>query len=204
MAENKTGAKPADKKPRNKPTSPRGNRYTKAQIEVQKAAVLEGFMANETDLSMAKRLKLSRTTVKARLESAIDDMRPHSDYDRYRALHLIDNQMMRAKLRAYIMEWEPTVERQLLSNTGMVVTITVDNIDGLISATAALLKVNEREAKLLLLDKAPPPSEGLGKLTPEEEIELFSEYFADVLADDASIEAFVDSVAKAAETKAKQ
>ncbi len=95
----------------------------------------------------------SKSTAYRRCESGLDAMRPHADYDEYRARQLTEIEAMRTSLfsvaRDQGHEWSERMD-------------AVDRV----------VKLHDRESKLLALDKAPTPIEEaareLANASPEE------------------------------------
>ena len=95
----------------------------------------------------------SKSSAYRRCNHALDGMRPHADYDQYRARQLA--------------ELEPA--RQLANQT---ISDTDKDLSPRFKAVERLIQIQDRESKLLALDKAPTPMEEaarkLAAATPEE------------------------------------
>jgi len=181
MATSQTPKKPA----KNKPAKSKGKppkRYTEAETLDQQIRGLQLHMEGHTDREVAAELGVALGTAQKRIADSIDNMRPHADFDRYRARHTYDNELARRPLRKIIREWEPTTLVEVpVGAMGLTVTVKESNIDELIKAVTALMKVNEREAKLLLLDKTPVGGNTIGELSDEDLTRLVSSQISEVM-----------------------
>lgn len=144
-----------------------GNRYHPGVIEQQKQEALQMWFTGAKLSDIAKHLRIGKATAHRRIDAAIADMRPHADYDRYRAVQLAELEVVRRTLRRMITLWKPGQE-----------------VYSPLAAIDRLLRLQEREAKLLGLDKVPTAFDKLSALSPAETEALIRE-FADELADEA-------------------
>jgi len=151
-----------------------------------------------TWVAMAKEIGVeSHKTAQKRHDDAVAAMRPHADFDEYRARHLFDNTFTRGhvltalqKIADEIDKWVPT--RNVTKVVPGLGTVDVDEskideltglVDAMAKMTASLLKINEREAKLLLLDKTPVGGRDLSTFTDEQLARLVVDQMAEALPD---------------------
>lgn len=116
------------------------NASQETQYEVNCIEALELRLTGMTYQQIADEQGVNQTTAMRRVSSAIDAARPHADYDQYRARQMVELEAIRTRLYN---------------------TVVADDtaIDDRHSAVDRLLKVHDRESKLLALDKAPTPIE---------------------------------------------
>lgn len=130
-----------------------GNAMQGTQYEMDCSEALELRLCGDTFAAIGKAQDVSASTAMRRVNHAIDQMRPHADYDEYRARQLAELEKIRTQLYESATdvgrEWE---ERGKL----------IDR----------LVKIHDRESKLLALDKAPTPMEEasreLAQASPED------------------------------------
>lgn len=120
-----------------------------ANREQDRQTALRLWMTGATYRAIANTQNCSHTTAYNRVQKAIDDMRPHTEYDRYRAIQLAELELSRRPLRSIIVDTETTITE-------------------LVAAITTLIKLQEREAKLLGLDRTPTPLDDLHTATDEE------------------------------------
>lgn len=123
------------------------NRFTAAEVEAQKDAALRLFMGNQTQEHIAAELTtslgdgrtVSRMTAARRVKAAIDDMRPHDDWQAYRTRQLAELKVSRQQVMTAITTW-----------TGESGTTE------LCGPLNALIRLQERESVLVGLDRVDP------------------------------------------------
>lgn len=160
-------APPQPKRPLHDRGKYAANRYPKWQQIEQQQEALRLVMTGAGTKAIAKSLGLGVGTTLARIDAAYDSMRPHADYDRYRAVQLAEIDMMRRKLRLFIVSWNPLK----------------GGVKEGIDAIKALLQLQEREAKLLGLDRVPTPFDDLSALS-DDKLEEIIKQFADEMTDE--------------------
>ncbi len=111
-----------------------GTDYEAACIEALKLK-----LAGWTFTAIGEEQGCSHSTAFRRVSHALEQMRPHADYDEYRARQLAEIEHIRNDMYA-------------VATTSMDSKIRFAAID-------RILKLHEREAKLLNLDQAPTPLE---------------------------------------------
>lgn len=111
-------------------------KFTPADREEQRIEALRAWMSGATYRQIADQLDVGRSTAYDRVQQALDAMRPHADFDRYRAEQLAEMEMARRQLRRAILAW----------------TVRSDDPDGLVKPVTALMRLQDRQAKLLGLD----------------------------------------------------
>lgn len=137
-----------------------------AKIEEQKLRAIRLWMTGATYRQIAEQMNISVSATYRRVQAALDDMRPHADYDRYRAVQLSELEVARVGLRRVIAAFGAR------PNRGQPVYDLAD----FVSALGALLRLQEREAKLLGLDRAPTPVDELSSMSDEEMAVLMGEW----------------------------
>lgn len=147
--------------------------YPRRERIEQQNEVLRLWMAKHPIKQIAQDLRIGVGTVYTRLDAALDEMRPHAEYDEYRKIQLAELQVSRMQLRQMIASWTP-------SSKGY--KFCLEAID-------RLLKLQEREARLLGLDKVPTPGDRVDSMTPAEMAALVA-HFAPQMA--AEAEAFAN------------
>lgn len=125
------------------------------EIEESKIKALRLWMTGATYRQIGEQLGVSHQTAYNRVQAALEDMRPHADYAQYRAVQLAEIEVIRRSLRRVIVAF---------GTTGPAGTA----FDEFIAAINALCKLQEREAKLLGLDRVPTPVEELTGLSDDE------------------------------------
>ena len=143
-------------------------RFTPGQREEQRIKALKLWMEGDTYRVIGRKLGVDHMTAYRRVQAAIDAMRPHADFDKYRAKQLAELEMSRRPMRVVIATWTAG-----------------DCIDDAVKAIGALLKIQEREAKLLGLDRVPTPFDDLAGMS-DEELETLVAGWADELANTAT------------------
>ena len=147
---------------------PNGKHYTEPERVEQRIEALRLWMSGAKYATIAKRLDVSASTAYSRVQDAIDEMRPHADFDAYRATQLSELAIARHKLRAVIATWQPMAE-----------------IDGypvvmdhrrLIDTIRALIDVQNQEAKLVGLDRVSTPIDEISEYTDDELEALITEW----------------------------
>lgn len=155
-----------DDNPAPKPKGLNRYAYTEQQRVQQRTDALKAWMTGATYKTIGKNLGISTGTAYKRVQDAIDEMRPHSDYDQYRAIQLAELDVARRPFRTIIVAWRRG-----------------EAVDEIATALAALLKIQEREAKLLGLDRAPTPEEELARqvrsMSDDELADMLKEFVAD-------------------------
>lgn len=129
--------------------------FPKQEREAQKIRALEMWMAGEEYRTIAKEFDVSSATAYKRVQAALDDMRPHADYDKFRAVQLAELEMSRRPMRKVIVSFDRD------DNTKW-------SLDDCVKAINALCRLQEREAKLLNLDKAPNPIDEMAGMTDQQ------------------------------------
>lgn len=107
--------------------------------EEQRNAALRLWMSDASTAEIGRVIGVSKATAWRRVNEAIDAMRPHEDFERYRAVHLAEIHEMRRALHRGITKY---------------VRGTIDEL-ALARLATTLIKLQEREARLLGLDRAP-------------------------------------------------
>ena len=150
----------------NEPTETRkpkgGPRFTKPERAEQRVTVLKMWMNGTTYPNIAKHLDVSISTAHKRVQEAIDEMRPHAEFDAYRATQLAELEVSRRQLRLMIASWVVGEDHRIV-----------------VDALGSLLKVQEREARLVGLDRVDVPLDELGALSDVELGELVAEWAAE-------------------------
>lgn len=141
----------------------RGKRAAKV---IEDNEVLKAYLSGKPYSALAKEFGISTSTAHDKVQRAIDAQRPHADFDRYRAIQLGELELMRRPLRQTIIAWQPGDD---LVNCG--------------AAIDRLLKLQEREAKLLGLDRVPSPFDNIAAMS-DEQLEARVKEWADALSQD--------------------
>ena len=113
---------------------------SKVEVEAESMEALRQHMRGETYRQIGESLGISHTTAYNRVRQAMDSFRPSMDYDQYRARQLAE--LAEARGLAY-----RTMADEALA------------LGARFGAVDRLVKLHEREAKLLNLDAAPTPLE---------------------------------------------
>lgn len=150
-------------------TSVHGRRWTRLEVERQKNDAWRLMNAGLTLDQISERLSISRNTAKRRVDALIDDMRPHEDYAWYRARQLAELETVRGQMMLVISRWTPTKQITLNNPDGTPVldeneqprriTVDVDPVP-MFSAVDRLMKVQEREGKLVRFEADVPDATG--------------------------------------------
>lgn len=130
----------------------RGTR--RPEVEEAKIQALRLWMTGATYRAIGQQLGVSHQTAYKRVQAALDDMRPHAQYSQYRAVQLAELEVARRGLRRVIAAFGTTVSPW--------------TFDEFIAALGSLYKLQEREAKLLGLDRVPTPADELAGLSDDE------------------------------------
>lgn len=133
----------------------------KRDYEPAKQQALELWLAGHTYREIAQQQNVSPGGAHKRVQAAMDDMRPHADYDRYRATQLAELDTARMPLRR-------------------IITTPNTPISDLCTAITTLLRLQEREAKLLGLDRVPTPIDDLTAMTDDQLYELVEQWRHDL------------------------
>lgn len=153
----------AKKKPAKKATGRKrgpGQKYTEQERVDQRQRAIRMWMSSATYPQIAERLNISLSTAYGRVQEAIDEMRPHGDFDKYRAVQIVEIEMMRRVLRKDVMRYD---------------TGSISRSDGL-AVIDKFLKLQEREAKLLGLDRAPHVFDEIASMSDQQIAELLDEW----------------------------
>lgn len=134
----------------------RSSKWTSQQIEEQKRTALLLWMSNTSMAKIGEQLGMDRSTAARRVDQALDDMRPHADWQRYVAIQLAELDMSRKPLRYTINGWSPNPEK------------SVSTLEEVIKCIETLLKMQVHEARILGLNKVEMPAEELLLLSDEE------------------------------------
>ncbi len=124
-------------------------------------------MSGRTFESIAEALGCSKGTAYNRVQMAIESQKPHADFDAYRSVQMAELKMSRTPLRATVVGWQ-----------------VGDDLAPVVSAIATLLKLQERESKLLGLDRVP---------TPFDEISTWSDEYLEEMVGEMAQEFELDS-----------
>ncbi len=146
--------------------------YPRRERIEQQNEVLRQWMAKTPIKQIAQNLRIGIGTVYTRLDAALDAMRPHAEYDEYRKVQLAELEVSRMALRQMIAAWTPGAK----------------GYKSCLEAIDRLLKLQEREARLLGLDKVPTPGDRLDDMTPAQLADLVA-HFAPQMAADAEAHA---------------
>lgn len=138
----------------------------RAKIEEQKLQSLRLWMSGATYRQIADALSIPVASAYKRVQDAVDDMRPHADFDRYRAVQLSELEIGRRGLRKVIASY----------GQRPVPGVPVYDLDDFVKALGALFKLQEREAKLLGLDRVSTPFDELTMMSDEEMAALLEEW----------------------------
>ena len=131
----------------------RSNKFTPAQREEQKIQALRMWMTGAGYEDIAEAIGTSMMTAYNRVQKAIDDMRPHADYDKYRSIQLAELEMMRRPMR------------KVIATFG---TQGGSNMTQAVKAVTSLIRIQEREARLLGLDRMPSPFDEFSNMSDDE------------------------------------
>ncbi len=127
------------------------NAKTNAKRETEKIEALRLWMAGTSFRSIGEKLGVSGPTAYRRVRAALDEMRPHADFEAYRAVQLAELEVSRRVLRNVIASWRPG---QPFGEATL--------------AISTLLKLQEREGQLVGLDRAPTPFDEIAAMTDEQ------------------------------------
>jgi hypothetical protein len=139
-----------------------GKNYPDWRIEEQCVQVLRMRMAGAGYKAIATELKLGVGTVYSRLDQAYDRMRPHADFNKYRARQLAEMDEMRRQLGRQIVgmsQSDPSVGQRAID---------------------LLIKLQAHEAKLLGLERVPTPFDELSGLSDEKLEEIVRQFAAEL------------------------
>lgn len=137
-----------------------GKRYAQHEVVAQRNQALKLWMSGASYPNIAERLEVSLSTAWKRVQDAIDEMRPHADFDHYRSVQRAELEIMRQALRKDVMRYSAD---QIPRSDGLKVIDT-------------LLRLQEREAKLLGLDRAPHAFDEIASMSDEQLNELLVEW----------------------------
>lgn len=140
--------------------------YTPGEREEQRIEALRLWMTGSSYRKIGQALGVTHTTAFKRVQQALDEMRPHAEFDKYRAVQLAELEMGRRPLRQAIIGWRPG-----------------DDIDTPVKAIGALLKIQEREAKLLGLDRVQTPVDELTAMSDEDLAAMVAKWADELAAD---------------------
>lgn len=129
-------------------------KFTPAEREQQKNQALKLWMTGAKYEQVGKALGVSTMTAYARVQKALDEMRPHADFDRYRSIQLAEIEMMRRPMRSVIVRFGQMENPSTLEQATKAIT--------------SLIKIQEREAKLLGLDKIESPFDEFSNMSDEQ------------------------------------
>lgn len=135
------------------------SRFTEPERVEQRIEALRLWMAGATYRTIAKKLKVNHQTAYKRVQDAIDEMRPHADFDQYRATQLAELSIARRPLRTIIATWKPG-----------------DDYRPIVAALDALLKLQDRESKLVGIDRVDTPFDELSQMSDDELSALVEEW----------------------------
>ena len=137
--------------------------YTEPERVEQRNLALKLWMKGTKYVDIATQIGVSSTaTAFNRVKEAIDEMRPHAEFDAYRATQLAELDVSRRQLRVMIASWVVGEDHRIV-----------------VDALGSLLKVQEREARLVGLDRVDVPLDELGALSQVELGELVAEWAAE-------------------------
>lgn len=108
------------------------------------------FMAGVPYRDIAEQMGLTLPTAWRRVQRALDNMRPHDDYDKYRGRQLAELAIAREEIMRGIVDTTETTFSERMR------------------ACEVLVKVQEREARLIGLDKMPTPAEDIMNMSDAE------------------------------------
>lgn len=148
-------------------SNPHGIHYDEPQRIQQQTEALDLWMSGASYTDIADTLGISRSTAWSRVQQAIDGMRPHADYDRYRGVQLAEIEVSRRLLRRKI----------LAADVGQ------GTFADACQAIDRLIRLQEREARLLGLDRVPTPFDELNNLSADELEALVSDWADEFAAD---------------------
>lgn len=134
----------------------RSSKWTAQQIERQKSKALNMWMSDESMAAIAEELEMNYSTAAKRVDQALDDMRPHADWQHYIAIQLAELDRARRPLRYVITGWSPDPDE------------SVGTLDEVLKCISALLKLQVHEARILGLNKIDMPAEDLLLLSDAE------------------------------------
>lgn len=125
---------------------------TKEERKIEEAKALKLRLTGRTYAEIAKALGVKSTrTAWNRVQAALDDMRPHADISEYRAQQRAELEVLRTKLMEELVRWKHG-----------------GDLSELLGAGETLIKLHDREAKLLGLDRAPTPWDEMNDLDDEQ------------------------------------
>ena len=125
--------------------------------EIQCIRALNLFLSGHTYREIAQHEDCSCSTAHNRVSDGLDQLRPHADADRYRARQLAELETARTLMLSVIIDDQRETMEAL-------------------QATDRLIKIHEREAKLLGLDRAPTPLEEAARaLAVATDVEIIAE-----------------------------
>ena len=143
-------------------------KFTPAQREQQKIQALELWMTGKQYKEIGEILGVATMTAYTRVQKALDEMRPHADFDRYRSVQLAEIEMMRRPMRQTIVRYGQKDKPSTL--------------DQCLKAVNGLIKIQEREAKLLGLDKVPTAFDEFSNMSDEDLAAAVSQMADDISA----------------------
>lgn len=146
-------------------------RFTEPQRVEQRNEALRLWMSGLSYRSIAAKLDVSHQTAYDRVQQAIEEMRPHADFDHYRAKQIAEIDVSRRPLRAIIATWKPAVEID-----GVIV---LSDHKRLTDAITSLIRLQEREAKLLGLDRVTTPIDEITALSDDELEQAIADWVAE-------------------------
>lgn len=129
-----------------------------ARLEEARNEALRLYAAGATFRTIAAQQDVTVATAWRRVQKAIDEMRPHADFDRYRAEQMIDISLIRRQCRQTIVMWSNDDWRTKHA-------VTLADVH---QAMLRLMQLLERESKLLGLDRAPHPMDDLTGISDAE------------------------------------
>lgn len=125
-------------------------RHKEVKHQQERNDALRLYMVGLPYRDIAEELGLPLSTAYRRVQEAIDDMRPHADWEQYTARQLGELKAAREELMSGILDH------------------TVTDFAGRVSAIKVLCQVHEREARLIGLDKMPTPAEDIMNMSNSE------------------------------------
>ena len=129
-------------------------KFTPAERERQKVQALRLWMAGAQYKEIGEALGVATMTAYTRVQKALDDMRPHADFDRYRSIQLAEIEMMRRPMRQVIVRFGQEENPSTLNQCT--------------KAISSLIRIQEREANLLGLDKLPSAFDEFSNMSDED------------------------------------
>lgn len=142
------------------------NPFSAPEKAEQRLQAMKLWMSGAPYRAIGQALGVSHQTAYERVQQAIDEMRPHADYDRYRSVQLAELEISRQQLRRVIVGWTAGQDPAHM-----------------VAAISALLRLQDHEAKLLGLHRVPNPADELMKMSDADLAAIVHSWSTDVLDD---------------------